>query len=86
MIREKHMMKSLLDGSDCVMLLSETANPVQCIKTMSALTQEAEACLWNERFSEEQLKQVSLNRALCVQMDFTGTFQANAKCNSINCV
>ena len=55
-------MKSLLDGSDCVMLSGETAKgdyPVQCIKTMSALTQEAEACLWNERFFEEQLKQVS---------------------------
>ena len=61
-IREKHVMKSLLDGSDCVMLSGETAKgdyPVQCIKTMSALTQEAEACLWNERFFEEQLKQVS---------------------------
>ena len=44
------------------MLSGETAKgdyPVQCIKTMSALTQEAEACLWNERFFEEQLKQVS---------------------------
>ena len=50
-----NLMILLLDGSDCVMLLSETANPVQCIKTMSALTQEAEACLWNERFFEEQL-------------------------------
>ena len=51
-------MKSLLDGSDCVMLSGETAKgdyPVQCIKTMSALTQEAEACLWNERFFEELL-------------------------------
>ena len=65
MICEKHVMKSLLDGSDCVMLSGETAKgdyPVQCIKTMSALTQEAEACLWNERFFEEQLKQVSWTR------------------------
>ena len=53
---------AILDGSDCVMLSGETAKgdyPVQCIKTMSSLTQEAEACLWNERFFEEQLKQVS---------------------------
>jgi pyruvate kinase len=67
MIREKHVMNSLLDGSDCVMLSGETAKgdyPVQCIKTMSALTQEAEACLWNERFFEEQLKQVSWARRL----------------------
>ena len=56
---------AILDGSDCVMLSGETAKgdyPVQCIKTMSSLTQEAEACLWNERFFEEQLKQVSWTR------------------------
>ena len=58
---------AILDGSDCVMLSGETAKgdyPVQCIKTMSSLTQEAEACLWNERFFEEQLKQVSWTRSV----------------------
>ena len=67
-------MKSSLDGSDCVMLSGETAKgdyPVQCIKTMSALTQEAEACLWNERFFEEQLKQVSLTRSIWATVNYS---------------
>ena len=54
---------AILDGADCVMLSGETAKgdyPVQCIKTMSSLTQEAEACLWNERFFEELMRAVNM--------------------------
>ena len=61
---------AILDGADCVMLSGETAKgdyPVQCIKTMSALTQEAEACLWNERFFEELMKQVSFFKSDKIQ-------------------
>ena len=54
---------AILDGADCVMLSGETAKgdyPVACIKTMSSLTQEAEACLWNERFFEELMRAVNM--------------------------
>merc|ERR1719500_2109012 len=77
---------AILDGSDCVMLSGETAKgdyPVQCIKTMSSLTQEAEACLWNERFFED------LNRSLILgspsmTMDVTTTTSISAVQASYN--
>merc|ERR1712127_1137037 len=77
---------AILDGSDCVMLSGETAKgdyPVQCIKTMSSLTQEAEACLWNERFFEEQLKQVMSTRP--EGMDATQTTSVAAVQASYSC-
>jgi len=77
---------AILDGSDCVMLSGETAKgdyPVQCIKTMSSLTQEAEACLWNERFFEEQLKQVMSTRP--EGMDATQTTAVAAVQASYSC-
>merc|ERR1711990_842223 len=50
---------AILDGSDCVMLSGETAKgdyPIQCIKTMAALSKEAESCVWNQRFFEDIMK------------------------------
>ena len=54
---------AVLDGSDCVMLSGETAKgdfPIQCIRTMAALSREAEAVLWNQRFFEDLMRTVRM--------------------------
>merc|ERR1711936_1051570 len=76
---------AVLDGADCVMLSGETAKgdyPVQCIKTMSSLTQEAEACLWNERFFEELM---GADQTRLEGMDITNTTAVAAVRASYSC-
>jgi len=76
---------AVLDGADCVMLSGETAKgdyPVQCIKTMSSLTQEAEACLWNERFFEELMR---ADQTRLEGMDITNTTAVAAVQASYSC-
>ena len=54
------------DGADCVMLSRETAKgdyPVVCVKTMAKITQEAEACIWNERTFEAMTEDVMMQRS-----------------------
>merc|ERR1712156_500322 len=69
---------AVLDGSDCAMLSGETAKgdyPIQCIRTMAALSREAEACLWNSRFFEELMRS---DQALAGAMDATKTTSVSA--------
>merc|ERR1712203_924490 len=69
---------AVLDGSDCVMLSGETAKgdfPIQCIRTMAALSREAEACLWNSRFFEEIMRS---DQAHNESMDATQTTSVSA--------
>merc|ERR1712156_369062 len=76
---------AILDGADCVMLSGETAKgdyPMQCIKTMSSLTQEAEACLWNERFFEELMR---ADQTRLEGMDITNTTAVAAVQASYSC-
>merc|ERR1711983_739895 len=69
---------AVLDGADCVMLSGETAKgdyPLHCIQTQSALSREAEACLWNQRFFEELMRS---DQALAGAMDATKTTSVSA--------
>ena len=53
---------AILDGADMVMLSGETAKgdyPLHCIRTMAAISREAEACFNNEKFFEDLLAAVS---------------------------
>ena len=66
---------AILDGSDCVMLSGETAKgdfPIQCIRTMAALSREAEAALWNQRFFEDLMRAVSLHPLMFVGFQLGG--------------
>ena len=54
------------DGADCVLLSGDTTKgdyPVVCVKTMAKITQEAEACIWNERTFEFMTEDMMMQRS-----------------------
>ena len=53
---------AVLDGSDCLMLSSETAigcYPIDSLRTMAKIVREAESCFDNEKFFRELLISVT---------------------------
>ena len=56
---------AIMDGADCVMLSGETAKgdfPVAAVRTMAAISREAESCFWNENAFMDMLKSVSIEK------------------------
>jgi len=70
---------AIMDGADCVMLSGETAKgdfPVAAVRTMAAISREAESCFWNENAFMDMLK--SERHTMSGAYDITSTSAVSA--------
>ena len=70
---------AVLDGADCIMLSGETAKgdyPIECLRMMHAIAQEAEAAIYHKELFES-LRNTNLNFGETIQALAVAAVQAS---------